>query len=159
MRLFLLLIAVAFAPSTALAADPIVGRASVVDGDTIEIHGQRIRLNGIDAPEARQMCTSSTGEAYRCGKVSADALDKFLAHSRPTKCIGTGKDRYRRIVANCSRLDGEDVAGWMVRNGYAFDWPRYSKGAFAAAQSSAKASGIGVWQGPSEAPWEWRKNR
>jgi endonuclease YncB( thermonuclease family) len=43
-------------------AAPIVGVASVIDGDTIEIHSVRIRLHGIDAPESRQLCTRPTGE-------------------------------------------------------------------------------------------------
>jgi len=33
-----------------------VAAASVIDGDTIEVHGQRIRIHGIDAPESRQLC-------------------------------------------------------------------------------------------------------
>lgn len=100
-----------------LQAFEISGRASVVDGDTIEIAGQRIRFDGIDAPESRQVCRTSSGEAYRCGRVSADALDKFLAQSRPTFCVPKGKS-YDRVVAVCRRADGVDVNAWMVRNGY-----------------------------------------
>ena len=39
------------------------GVASVIDGDTIEIHGTRIRLNGIDAPESGQLCQDARGTA------------------------------------------------------------------------------------------------
>lgn len=67
-------------------ADDIVGRASVIDGDTIEIGGTRIRFDGIDAPESRQTCRDAAGAKYRCGQQSALALDKFRAVSRPTIC-------------------------------------------------------------------------
>lgn len=50
----------------ASAAD-LVGRASVVDGDTIELHGTRIRLYRIDAPESARLCRDSQGMEYCCG--------------------------------------------------------------------------------------------
>lgn len=121
--------------STALA-DPIVGRASVVDGDTIEIHGERIRFNGIDAPESRQTCRNAKGKSYRCGKVAADALANFLSKSRPTQCAFVERDRHGRFVGDCYRADGESVASWLVRHGHALDWPRYSNGAYSAQQST-----------------------
>lgn len=144
--------------SSASAAE-FSGRASVIDGDTIDIAGQRIRFNGIDAPESRQSCEDSSGSPYRCGKDAAFALDQFLAASRPTRCEQVGKDRYKRIVANCFRADGQNVSTWMVRNGHALDWPRYSKGAYATVQNAAKDEHIGVWQGRFDPPWEWRKRR
>ncbi|WP_442579126.1 thermonuclease family protein [Mesorhizobium sp. ASY16-5R] len=140
------------------AAEPlIVGRASVIDGDTIEIHGQRIRFNGIDAPENWQTCSDRSGAKYRCGKDSADALDAFLAKSRPTTCEQVDTDRYGRAVANCFRADGLGVAAWLVRNGHALDWPRYSKGAFAAVQQVARRDRLGMWQGEFIEPWKARR--
>ena len=135
----------------------LTGRASVVDGDTIEIQGQRIRFNGIDAPESRQSCTSASGRAYMCGRAAAAALDDYLSRSRPTRCEATGKDRYKRVVANCFRADGQSVSAWMVRNGHALDWPRYSKGAYAADQAVAQSAKTGIWQGAFTLPWEWRR--
>jgi endonuclease YncB( thermonuclease family) len=137
-------------------ADPLVGRATVVDGDTIEIRGERIRLNGIDAPESRQLCQDAKGQDYRCGQVSSNGLDQFLAQSRPTTCNLTERDRYGRIVGECYRADGQPVASWLVRNGHAMDWPRYSNGTYADEQANAKAGRLGIWAGNSQLPWEWR---
>lgn len=149
---------VLLASTVSAFADPaIVGRASVIDGDTIEIHGERIRFNGIDAPEARQKCLDAAGLEYRCGRASTMALDTFLAASVPTNCTFVERDRYRRFVGNCFRADGKSVSSWMVRNGYALDWPRYSKGRYAPEQETAAKAKTGMWSGTFETPWEWRK--
>jgi endonuclease YncB( thermonuclease family) len=135
----------------------LTGRASVIDGDTIEIRGQRIRLHGIDAPEGRQTCEDRAGREYRCGQAAAKALDEWLAQSRPTRCKERDVDRYKRVVAQCWRADGGEVNAWLVRSGHALDWPRYSKGAYAAEQREAQAARAGVWKGRFEEPWEWRR--
>ena len=143
----------------ALAGELLVGRASVVDGDTIEIHGERVRFNGIDAPESWQLCKDRSGAEYRCGKAAADALEAFLAASRPTSCRELSRDRYKRIVAVCHRADGKEVNGWLVRNGHALDWPHYSKGLYAKVQAQARRERAGMWQGEFVQPWEARKAR
>lgn len=135
---------------------PIVGVASVIDGDTIEVHGQRIRFNGIDAPESRQYCEDANGFEYPCGRRSAAALDGFLAASRPIKCTFVSWDRYGRFVGACRRADGSDVEAWMVEHGQALDWPRYSHGAYAGQQAKAAAAKVGMWVGKFQAPWDWR---
>lgn len=139
--------------------EDLVGRASVIDGDTIEIHGKRIRFNGIDAPESSQTCADGNGKAYRCGAKAAEAVDQFLAASSPTRCVFVARDRYSRFVGNCFRADGESVQAALVRDGWALDWPRYSKGAYAELQETAKAEGKGIWIGAFERPWEWRADR
>lgn len=136
----------------------LTGRATVIDGDTIEIGGKRIRFDGIDAPESRQTCLDAGGKKYRCGQRSAEALDEFLAASRPTTCAPKGKS-WDRVVASCRRADGKDVSAWMVRNGYAVDWPKYSKGLYAAEQAEAKAARAGIWAGTFERPCVVRKAR
>jgi len=133
-----------------------VGRASVVDGDTIEIAGKRIRINGIDAPESSQLCQDAQGRSYRCGAMSARALDQVLAASRPVRCDFVEWDQYGRFVGNCFRTDGVSVAAALVRAGMALDWPRYSGGAYAKEQSAAAAAKAGIWQGEFQPPWEWR---
>lgn len=79
-----------------------------------------------------------------------------LASSLPTTCKFVERDQYDRFVGNCTRADGANVQRWLVRNGHAMDWPRYSNGGFAKEQSAARAEKIGVWQGSFQPPWEWR---
>lgn len=136
--------------------DPISGVASVIDGDTVEVHGQRIRFNGIDAPESRQYCSDGKGFDYPCGRRSAEALATFLAASKPLDCTFVTWDRYGRFVGDCRRADGTGVAAWMVEHGQALDWPRYSHGAYAEQQAKAQTAKIGMWVGAFQAPWDWR---
>ena len=125
-------------------AETITGQASIIDGDMLEIHGQRIRLSGIDAPESDQLCRGDDSMQYRCGAKSANELDDHIA-GRPVSCEGVGRDQYGRVVAVCT-IGGEDVAMWLVRNGFAFDWPRYSKAGIR--QLRKKQSGQGAGYGP-----------
>jgi endonuclease YncB( thermonuclease family) len=92
----------------------VVGVASVIDGDTIEIHGQRIRLHGIDAPEASQLCDLD-GKPWRCGQASASALADNIGR-RTVMCEPRDRDRYGRLVAACS-VGGASISAWMVREG------------------------------------------
>jgi len=135
---------------------PIVGRASVIDGDTIEIRGQRIRLFGIDAPEVGQACTDAKGASYRCGQRAAQALDYRISDS-PVTCEPRAKDRYGRVVALC-RAFGEDLSAWMVGLGWALAYREYSS-QYVPAEEVAQRRKAGMWTGRFEAPWEWRAER
>lgn len=141
------------------ASETLMGRAIVIDGDTIEISGERIRLNGVDAPESWQRCENGGGAEYRCGKVAAFELDRFLAESRPTRCEFVERDRYGRFVGVCFRADGREVNHWLVESGNAVDWERYSKGAYADAQGDARARGTGIWRGRFQSPCLARAER
>ncbi|MGD9538790.1 MAG: thermonuclease family protein [Alphaproteobacteria bacterium] len=138
-------------PAEALA---LAGTASVIDGDTIEVHGQRIRLFGIDAPEDGQTCRNAAGKAYRCGQVAALALADRIGRAT-VACEERDVDRYGRIVAVC-RLGTLDLNAWLVAEGLAIDYPQYSNGMYAGEQAEAQAARRGLWAGEFVAPWEWR---
>ena len=139
--------------SSATASD-LMGQVSVIDGDTIEIHGQRIRLWGIDAPEWTQLCRGADSVHYRCGAVAANGLSTFIA-GRPVVCAPKAVDRYGRTVALCT-VAGTDLAGWMVGAGYALDWPRYSRGTYGLDQAKAEKAEAGIWSGSFAEPWSYR---
>jgi len=139
--------------SPALAGD-LIGRASIIDGDTLEIHGTRIRLWGIDAPESSHLCRDDDSSLYRCGARAANDLDTFIAR-RPVNCVPMKMDQYGRTVATCS-AGGADLGEWLVRNGLALDWPQFSKGKYEAAQHIAEHAGSGIWKGSYVEPWLYR---
>lgn len=143
--------------------DPIIGRASVIDGDTIEVHGQRIRLWGIDAPESGQTCTRDGG-TYRCGQEAANGLSEWIAGRRVT-CAARGRaDRYGRIVAMCwvqhprdrHHTGREDLGMHLVESGLALDYARFSRGEYAEVERRAREGRRGLWAGEFQRPWEWR---
>ncbi|HYD86767.1 MAG TPA: thermonuclease family protein [Vitreimonas sp.] len=124
--------------NAAAQSTTVAGVASVIDGDTIEIHGQRIRLSGFDSPE----------RGARCGEVnvyqrSALALSDFLAQ-RTVSCTISDTDRYGRGVGRCS-VSGVDLGEHMVAQGWARDWPRYSGGAYADEEAAARRDVRGIW--------------
>jgi endonuclease YncB( thermonuclease family) len=135
-------------------ADNLIGQASVIDGDTIELHGTRIRLWGIDAPESAQLCRGDDSLPYRCGAEAANQLDAFIAR-RPVNCSPINLDRYGRTVATCA-VDGIDLGEWLVGNGLALDWPRYSSGKYGRIQQAAEQAGRGIWRGSYVEPWRYR---
>ncbi|OHV80358.1 thermonuclease family protein [Ensifer sp. LCM 4579] len=149
-------IAVSVVASSPRAAEAITGRATVIDGDTIEIGGERIRLHGVDAPESWQTCKDGDGGTYRCGREAALALDRFLAASCPTRCAFVARDCYQRFVGVCFRADGREVNHWLVASGNAVDWEKYSDGAYADAQKTARSRGAGVWRGKFLLPCQAR---
>ena len=130
-----------------------IGRASVTDGDTIEIRGERIRIHGVDAPESGQTCGDPRGEPWRCGQKAALALADWL-EARTVECRRTNTDRYGRTVARCS-VGAEDVGAWLVSNGWARAFTRYSR-EYLDEERLAKNSKLGIWRGKHVAPWDWR---
>jgi endonuclease YncB( thermonuclease family) len=145
----------AFAAMPVAAQSPVVGVASVIDGDTLEIHGKRIRLHGIDAPESGQFCEKD-GKQYRCGQQAALALSEKIGRAS-IRCEQRDIDRYKRIVAVC-RLNDIDLNSWMVRQGYAVAYRRYSMD-YVTVEEVARSERRGVWAGEFTLPWLWRRGQ
>ena len=136
------------------------GKAIVIDGDTIKINGERIRFGGIDAPESyfmgkKQTCIEDNKEIF-CGQISKEKLTEKIGNNSLNCKIEKKKDKYKRSVGECFLKD-ESLSVFMVRNGYAFDWPYYSKGKFANDQKYAKMNKLGIWNMKFEYPWIWKK--
>ncbi|WP_281023696.1 thermonuclease family protein [Minwuia sp. IMCC3009] len=137
----------------AAVAEEIVGRVSVTDGDTVVIHGERIRLHGIDAAESAQTCEAG-GKVWRCGQQASLALAERIGHLR-VRCETFQRDRYGRVIAIC-RQGQTDLNRWMVRNGWAVAYRRYSTD-YVAAENEASQAGRGIWRGHFVPPWDWRR--
>ena len=133
----------------------LAGSATVTDGDSITVAGQRIRLFGIDAPESKQTCVAG-GQRWRCGRSATQALAKRIG-DRIVVCTERDRDRHGRIVAVC-RAGTVDVNAWMVSQGLALAYRRYST-AYVGQERAAKAARRGVWRGDFVAPWDWRRGK
>ena len=154
MRIWIFLAAIILVlPFPALA--DIAGVASVIDGDTIEIHGTRIRLHGVDEPENGQQCHRG-GDTWACGRKASFALADLIGR-RPVQCEQRDTDRYGRVVAVCSVGD-IDTGAWMVRKGHALAYRRYSLD-YVDEEDTARKAKAGIWAGRFVAPWAWRRGR
>ncbi|MGJ4887184.1 thermonuclease family protein [Bradyrhizobium sp. HKCCYLR20261] len=143
-------VALLLATASPASARDLVGRVSIVDGDTLDIHGERIRLWGVDAPESAQLCRGRDRKAYRCGALSANTLDAFT-RGKTVRCAPIEGDRYGRIVARCS-AGGTDLGQFLVSRGLAIEEPQYSHGAYAPDQLAARRGSRGIWSGRFIAP-------
>ena len=137
------------------AGQDITGPARVIDGDTVEVQGERIRLQGIDAPEKRQTCTDK-GCRWKCGLEASMALIDRIA-GRDISCAIEGRGKYGRAIGVCS-MNGEDLNAWMVGEGWALAYVRYSK-AYINEEARAKSERRGIWRGRFVKPWEWRRGK
>ena len=132
--------------------ETLTGIPKITDGDTIRIGNTRIRLYGIDAPEAKQTCTAG-GKKWRCGWEATNALANIVGKHWVT-CSKRDTDRYGRVVAVC-RAGPIELGAWMVGNGWAVAYRRYSTD-YVQDENDAKASRKGMWRGEFMMPWKWR---
>jgi endonuclease YncB( thermonuclease family) len=125
----------------------------IADGDTIEIGGQRIRLQGIDAPELHQECRDASGRSWPCGRRAQSELRRLIENGS-VQCEQRTKDRFNRSVAVC-RAGGRDLGEAMVRSGFAFAYPDWAS-PYGAAETDARSRKAGVWAGSFQNPRAWR---
>ena len=125
----------------------------VVDGDTIVLNGEKIRFSGIDTPELKQKCIKNDQKVF-CGVLAKKLLLEKIGNKTP-KCIREGKDIYKRTLAECF-INGESLSVFLVRNGYAFAYRKYSD-KFIKEEEFAKKNKNGLWSMKFEYPWDFRK--
>jgi endonuclease YncB( thermonuclease family) len=129
------------------------GIPQIVDADTVYIGQTKIRLQGVDAPEMDQVCLNAKGKPWTCGIDARAALDRH-SDGKSWLCRTSGVDRYGRDLGTCY-VGNEDINGWLVREGWALAFRRYSM-AYVPDEERARNSRKGLWQGAFVPPWDWR---
>lgn len=149
-RSLLVLAALAAGPAS---AETIGGKARVVDGDTLVIGAEHVRLFGVDAPEHDQTCDLD-GQVWACGKAAAKALGQLVGRAR-LDCEVQDRDRYGRAVAVC-QAGGTDLGEALVAQGFAVAYRHYSL-RYVGVETVAKANRRGIWGARMVAPEDYRK--
>lgn len=150
LRVATILLAAGLAGAPAAAEGPL---ALVKDGDTLRLGVRDIRLFGIDAPESRQTCARADGTPWPCGRVAQERLAELVG-AGPVRCRPRDTDRYGRLVSVCTAA-GVDLGGRLVEEGLARAYTAFSDD-YVGAEETARAAGLGLWQGISDAPWDYR---
>ena len=147
-------IAVAFLLTLTFSARAdITGKPVAVDGDTIAIGNERIRLYGIVAPRVNQTCTVD-GKEWACGQEATFAL-AFEMAEHWIACKGDQRDEQGRLMAVCT-MGPYDLSALMVRNGWALADRRQSMD-YVDEENEARNARRGIWKGGVVPPWAWRK--
>ncbi|WP_339763599.1 thermonuclease family protein [uncultured Sulfitobacter sp.] len=138
------------------AGERITGTIQVIDGDTFDVGGTRVRLFGIDAPEGDQTCTDERGATLRCGSfVTTQVRDAYRGKQAVCKQIDT--DRYGRSVARCV-VGNVDVGQSLVASGLAFAFAEYSRD-YIAVEKAAIRAGRGIHAYTMVRPSEFRAQK
>lgn len=150
------LLAAAPVALSAAAPERIEGRVRVIDADTFDVGGRRVRLFGVDAPELAQTCRTRAGKAWACGQWSSDQMRRRFGGKR-AQCRVMDVDRYDRLVARCV-VDRQDVAEVLVREGWGFAYAAYSAD-YIDLEKRAAVDNRGLWAGQWQRPDAYRRAR
>jgi endonuclease YncB( thermonuclease family) len=145
--LALIVMMLALAPAKSGFAQELTGKPRVLDGDTIEIAGQPIRLAGADAPPANAIC-GALGHEWRCGQEATFALAYAVAEHWVT-CVPRDEDALGILVARC-KVGPYDLAERMIADGWAM-----AVGGYDFAESIAKRERKGIWRDDYVPPPGW----
>ena len=151
----LAIVASALGSLHAAADEPLRGRATVIDGDTLLIRGKVIGLRGIIAPRPTQTCQGARGRKYTCGQAATEALVVRIGSASLVCTVGED-DAYGRALSTCKR-DGEDLGAWLVSEGYAMADSTASN-QYAPDQKQAWAKRRGLWAGVFEDPRTYERS-
>lgn len=127
----------------------------VIDGDSFTVGNRKLRLDGIDAPELKQMCRDAKGLEWPCGRVSRAALEALLL-APGLSCIAESADRYARALANCHSPATSDIAAAQVSAGMAISHEFNGMRDYGVQEDAARKASRGIWQGQFERPDDWR---
>ena len=120
-----------------------VGMASIIDGDTIIIKGEKIRFAGIDTPERNKV-----GHEFSKKKLKQKIGNNVVVCIREPNL-----DPWGRTVAECF-IGYDSISSYMVKSGYACDYVKYSKKKYAKEQLYAKSKKLGIWNMNFDPKWE-----
>ena len=135
----------------AMLETPPASQVRVIDADTVDVDGVRYRLDGIDAPEARQSCRA-WGRTWDCGAAATEAL---MSRAEGMRCTGSGTDAFGRTIGRCS-AGGQDLNAWLVANGWALAYRQFSED-YVGEEEQARSKGRGIHRGQFIDPWDWRR--
>ncbi len=133
------------------------GADEVIDGDTLVVEGQKMRLFGVEAFELGQTCLDRQGKPWHCGTAAKAALAE-LVQGEAIACTVIADEPKDGYIARCTGRDDIDLGGYLVRAGLALADPRAGK-VYLADQASAKATAAGAWGGTFSPPWDWRSEQ
>ena len=125
----------------------------IIDGDTINLNGEKIRFSGIDTPEIKQKCTKNN-EVIMCGIQAKELLINKIKNNK-INCVREGKDQYKRTLAECF-VNDLSLSSYLVKSGYAFAYRKFSN-KFIEDEDFARSNKLGMWSMNFEYPWDWRK--
>ena len=140
---FLIILIFIFSYSHSSEQDIATGEATIIDGDTIIIKGEKIRFAGIDTPERNKI-----GHIFSKKKLQQKLSNEIVSCIREPNL-----DPWGRTVAECF-IGNESISSYMVKNGYACDYVKYSKKKYAKEQEYAKSKKLGIWNMNFDHSWE-----